>query len=93
MYNTIKTCIQRTTRMDDNYSTVKDIIDSLHFAPGTKIKLHYMARIGRSPYIEKTRTVTVIKEYPTWLLVDFGKYHGTIDKVDAFIDGQMISLW
>ena len=36
MYNTIKTCIQRTTRMDDNYSTVKDIIDSLHFAPGTK---------------------------------------------------------
>ena len=36
MYNTIKTCIQRTTRMNDNYSTVKDIIDSLHFAPGTK---------------------------------------------------------
>ena len=93
MYNTTKTCIQRTTRMDDNYSTVKDIIDSLHFAPGTKIKLHYMARIGRSPYIEKTRTVTVVKEYPTWLLVDFDKYYGTIDKADALIDGQMISLW
>ena len=40
MYNTTKTCTWRTTRMDDNYSTVKDIIDSLHFAPGTKIKLH-----------------------------------------------------
>ena len=92
MYNTIKTCIQRTTRMDDNYLTVKDIIDSLHFAPGTKIKLHYMVGIGHNQYIEKTRTVTVIKEYPTWILVDFGKYHGTINKVDALIDGQMISL-
>ena len=59
MYNAIKTCIQRTTRMDDNYLTVKDIIDSLHFAPGTKIKLHYLERIGNTPYIEKTRTVTV----------------------------------
>ena len=92
MCNTIKECIQRTRCMEDNYSTVKDIIDSFHFAPGTKIKLHYMVRIGRSPYIEKTRTVTVVKEYPTWLLVDFGKYRGTIDKVDVFIDGQMISL-
>ena len=92
MYNKIKTCIQRTTRMDDNYSTVKHIIDSLHFAPGTKIKLRYLERIGNTPYIEKIRTVTVVKEYPTWLLVDFGKYHGTINKVDALIDGQMISL-
>ena len=92
MYNKIKTCIQRTTRMDDNYSTVKDIIDSLHFAPGTKIKLHYLERIGNTPYIEKTRTVTVVKEYPTWLLVDFGKYHGTIDKIDVLIDDQRISL-
>ena len=92
MYNTTKAFTWRTTRMDDNYLTVKDIIDSFHFAPGTKIKLHYMVRIGRSPYIEKTRTVAVVKEYPTWLLVDFGKYHGTIDKVDALIDGQMISL-
>ena len=92
MYNTTKTCTWRTTRMDDNYSTVKDVIDSLHFATGTKIKLHYLERIGNTPYIEKTRTVTVVKEYPTWLLVDFGKYHGTIDKVDALIDGQMISL-
>ena len=92
MYNTIKSCIHRTTRMDDNYSTVKDIIDSLHFAPGTKIKLHYLTRIGNSPYIEKTRAVTVVNEYPTWLLVDFGKYYGTIDKVDVIIDGQRISL-
>ena len=92
MYNTIKECIQRTRRMADNYSTVKDVIDSLHFAPGTKIKLHYLTRIGNTPYIEKTRTVTVVKEYPTWLLVDFGKYYGTIDKVDVLIDGQMISL-
>ena len=92
MSNTIKECIQRTRRMEGNYSTVKDIIDSFHFSPGTKIKLHYMARIGRSPYIEKTRTVTVVKEYPTWLLVDFGKYHGTIDKVDVLIDAQRISL-
>ena len=92
MYNAIKTCIQRTTRMDDNYSTVKDIIDSLHFAPGTKIQLHYLERIGNTPYIEKTRTVTVVKEYPTWLLVDFGKYHGTINKVDVLIDDQRISL-
>ena len=92
MCNTIKECIQRTRRMEDNYSTVKDIIDSFHFAPGTKIKLHYMVRIGRSPYIEKTRTVTVIKEYPTWLLVDFGKYNGTIDKVDVLIDDQRISF-
>ena len=51
MYNAIKTCIQRTTRMDDNYLTVKDIIDSLHFAPGTNIKLHYLARRGNSPYV------------------------------------------
>ena len=92
MYNTIKACTQRTTRMDDNYLTVKDIINSSHFAPGTKIKLHYLERIGNTPYIEKTRTVTVVKEYPTWLLVDFGKYHGTIDKSDALIDDQMISL-
>lgn len=92
MYNTIKTCAWRTTRMDDNYSTVKDIIDSFHFSPGTKIKLHYLERIGNTPYIEKTRAVTVVKEYPTWLLVDFGKYYGTIDKVDVLIDGQMISL-
>lgn len=92
MHNTIKTCIQRTTRMGDNYSTVKDIIDSFHFSPGTKIKLHYLERIGNTLYIEKTRTVTVVKEYPTWLLVDFGKYYGTIDKADAFIDDQMISL-
>ena len=92
MYNTTKTCTWRTTSMSNNYSTVKDIIDSLHFAPGTKIKLHYLERIGNTPYIEKTRTVTVVKEYPTWLLVDFGKYHGTINKVDALIDSQMISL-
>ena len=92
MYNAIKTCIQRTTRMDDDYLTVKDIIDSFHFSPGTKIKLHYVIRIGRSPYIKKTRIVTVIKEYPTWLLVDFGKYYGTIDKVDVLIDAQRISL-
>ena len=92
MYNKNKTCIQRTTRMDDNYLTVKDIIDSFHFDPGTKIKLHYLERIGNTPYIEKTRTVTVVKEYPTLLLVDFGKYHGTINKVDALIDGQTISL-
>ena len=92
MYNKIKTCIKRTTRMDDNYLTVKDIINSMHFATGTKIKLHYLTRIGNTPYVEKTRTVTVIKEYPTWLLVDFGKYRGTIDKVDTLIDGQMISL-
>ena len=92
MYNTIKECIQRTRRMDDNYSTVKDVIDSLHFAPGTKIKLHYLERIGNTPYIEKTRTVTVVKEYPTWLLVDFGKYNGTINKVDVFINDQRISL-
>ena len=92
MCNTIKECIQRTRRMEDNYSTVKDIIDSLHFAPGTKIKLHYLERIGNTPYIEKTRTVTVVKEYPTWLLVDFGKYRGTIDKVDVLIDDQRISL-
>ena len=51
-----------------------------------------MVRIGRSPYIEKTRTVTVIEEYPTWLLVDFGKYYGTIDKIDVLIDDQRISL-
>ena len=92
MYNAIKTCIQRTTRMDDNYLTVKDIIDSSHFAPGTKIKLHYLERIGNTPYIEKTRTVTVVKEYPSWLLVDFGKYNGTINKVDVFINDQRISL-
>ena len=92
MYNKIKACIQRTTRMDDDYLTVKDIIDSLHFAPGTKIELHYLERIGNSPYIEKTRTVTVVKEYPTWLLVDFGKYYGTINKVDVIIDDQRISL-
>ena len=92
MYNTIKECIQRTRRMDDNYSTVKDVIDSLHFAPGTKVKLHYLERIGNTPYIEKTRTVTVVKEYPTWLLVDFGKYNGTINKVDALIKDQRISL-
>ena len=92
MYNTIKECIQRTRRMDDNYSTVKDVIDSLHFASGTKIKLHYLERIGNTPYIEKTRTVTVVKEYPTWLLVDFGKYYGTIDKVDVLINDQRISL-
>ena len=92
MCNTIKECIQRTRRMEDNYSTVRYIIDSFHVAPGTKIKLHYLERIGNTPYIEKTRTVTVVKEYPTWLLVDFGKYHGTINKVDALIDGQMISL-
>ena len=92
MYNTIKECIQRTRRMDDNYSTVKDVIDSLHFAPGTKIKLHYLERIGNTPYIEKTRTVTVVKEYPSWLLVDFGKYNGTINKVDVFINDQRISL-
>lgn len=92
MYNTTKACIWRTTRMSNNYSTVKDVIDSLHFAPGTKIKLHYLTRIGNTPYIEKTRTVTVVKEYPTWLLVDFGKYHGTIDKVDVLIDIQRISL-
>lgn len=92
MYNTIKACIWRTTRMSNNYSTVKDVIYSLHFAPGTKIKLHYLTRIGNPPYIEKTRTVTVVKEYPTWLLVDFGKYHGTIDKVDVLIDIQRISL-
>ena len=92
MYKTIKECIQRTRRMDDNYSTVKDVIDSLHFAPGTKIKLHYLERIGNTPYIEKTRTVTVVKEYPTWLLVDFGKYYGTINKVDVIIDYQRISL-
>ena len=92
MYNTIKECIQRTRRMDDNYSTVKDVIDSLHFAPGTKIKLHYLERIGNTPYIEKTRTVTVVKEYPTWLLVDFGKDNGTINKVDVLIKDQRISL-
>lgn len=92
MYNTIKSCIHRTTRMYDNYSTVKDVIDSLHFAPGTKIKLHYLERIGNTPYIEKTRTVTVVKEYPTWLLVYFGKYYGTIDKVDVLINDQRISL-
>ena len=92
MYNTIKASTKRTTRMDDDYLTVKDIIDSLHFAPGTKIKLHYLERIGNTPYIEKTRTVTVVKEYPSWLLVDFGKYHGTIDKVDVLIDDQRISL-
>ena len=92
MYNTIKECIQRTRRIDDNYSTVKDVIDSLHFAPGTKIKLHYLERIGNTPYIEKTRTVTVVKEYPSWLLVDFGKYNGTINKVDVLIDDQRISL-
>ena len=92
MSKTIKECIQRTIRMDDNYSTVKDVIDSLHFATGTKIKLHYLTRIGNSPYIEKTRTVTVVKEYPTWLLVDFGKYYGTIDKVDVLINDQRISL-
>lgn len=92
MYNTIKECIQRTRRMDDNYSTVKDVIDSLHFAPGTKIKLHYLERIGNTPYIEKTRTVTVVKEYPTWLLVDFGKYNGAINKVDVLINDQRISL-
>ena len=92
MYNKIKTCIQRTTRMDDNYLTVKDIIDSFHFSPGAKVKLHYLERIGNTPYIEKTRTVTVVKEYPTWLLVDFGKYHGTIDKVDVLINDQKISL-
>ena len=92
MYNAIKECIHRTTRMDDNYSTVKDVIDSLHFASGKKIKLHYLERIGNTPYIEKTRTVTVVKEYPTWLLVDFGKYYGTIDKVDALINDQRISL-
>ena len=92
MYNTIKECIQRTRRMDDNYSTVKDVIDSLHFAPGTKIKLHYLERIGNTPYIEKTRTVTVVKEYPTWLLVDFGKYNGSINKVDVLINDQRISL-
>ena len=93
MYNTIKECIQRTRRMEDNYSMVKDIIDSFHFSPGTKIKLHYVVRIGRSPYIKKTRTVTVVKEYPTWILVDFGKYYGTINKVDVLIDNQRISLW
>ena len=92
MHNTIKTCIQRTTRVDDNYLTVKAIIDSLHFAPGTKIKLHYLERIGNTPYIEKTRTVTVVKEYPTWLLVDFGKYNGSINKVDVLINDQRISL-
>ena len=92
MCNTIKECIQRTRRMEDNYSTVRYIIDSFHFAPGTKIKLHYLERIGNTPYIEKTRTVTVVKEYPTWLLVDFGKYHGTINKVDVLIDDQRISL-
>ena len=92
MYNTIKECIQRTRRMDDNYSTVKDVIDSLHFAPGTKIKLHYLERIGNTPYIEKTRTVTVVKEYPTWLLVDFGKYNGSINKGDVLIKDQRISL-
>ena len=92
MCNTIKECIQRTTRMEDDYSTVKDIIDSFHFAPGTKIKLHYIVTIGRSPYIETTHTVTVVKEYPTWLLVDFGKYRGTIDKVDVLIDDQRISF-
>ena len=92
MYNTIKECIQRTRRMDDNYSTVKDVIGSLHFAPGTKIKLHYLERIGNTPYVEKTRTVTVVKEYPTWLLVDFGKYNGAINKVDVFINDQRISL-
>ena len=92
MYNTIKECIQRTRRMDDNYSMVKDVIDSLHFAPGTKIKLHYLERIGNTPYIEKTRTVTVVKEYPTWLLVDFGKYNGSINKVDVLINDQRISL-
>ena len=92
MYNTIKECIQRTRRMDDNYSTVKDVIDSLHFAPGTKIKLHYLERIGNTPYIEKTRTVTVVKEYPTWLLVDFGKYNSAINKVDVLINDQRISL-
>ena len=92
MYNKIKTCIQRTTHMDDNYLTVKDIINSLHFAPGTKIELHYLERIGNTPYIEKTRIVTVVNEYPTWLLVDFGKYNGAINKVDVLINDQRINL-
>ena len=82
----------RTTRMEHNYSTMKDVIDTMHYAPGTKLKLHYLIRIGNTSYVETTRTVTVVKEYPTWLLVDFGKYRETIDKADVFVDSQMITL-
>lgn len=85
-------CIQRTTHMIDDCLTVEDVINSLHFAPGTKIKLHYLVRIGNNPYIEKARTVTVVKEYPTWFLVDFGGYYGTIDKIDVITDDQRISF-
>ena len=85
-------CIQRTTRMVDDCLTVEDVINSLHFDPGTKIKLHYLVRIGNNPYIEKTRTVTIVKEYPTWFLVDFGGYYGTIDKIDVITDDQRISF-
>lgn len=82
----------RTCRMRHDYSTMEDVIDSMHYAPGTKLKLHYLIRIGNTPYIETTRTVTVVKEYKTWLLVDFEKYLGTIDKADVLVDGQIITL-
>ena len=82
----------RESRMMSDCKDLVDVVDSLHISPGTRIKLHYLQRIGNSPYIEMTRTVTVVREYPTWLLVDFGKYYGTVSKIDVMIDEQRISL-
>ena len=62
-----------------------DVPESLHLAPGTRIKYRHLSLTSTHHRVMVTKKVTVVKEFPLYFLVDFGNYLGTIHKIDLLM--------
>ena len=58
----------------------EDVPESLHLAPGTRIKYRHPSLTSTHHRVMVTKKVTVVKEFPLYFLVDFGNYLSTINK-------------
>ena len=69
-----------------------DVPESLHLAPGTRIKYRHPSLTSTHHKVMVTKKVTVIKEFPLYFLVDFGNYLSTINKIDLLMDDVCIEF-
>ena len=62
--------------------TKNDAVAQTNFIPGKIYKYYYRAFYSGRTSKVITRKVRVVKEYPYFILLDFGKYKRTVHKID-----------
>lgn len=71
---------------------MNDVEDSIHLSPGTRVKVRQREFGEKHIIVDRTYSVTIVKEFPLYFLVDFGKFLGTIHKIDLIIGEAKLEI-